>query len=110
MRKKGWKAVNKTYDYHDTYEAQDVVKRHAPVAFMIGALAGSVAALLLTPRTGAEVRKGIRDGAGKLKRNTRERVGDVSGAVKSAVSEARHTYTDEIGKRHNEQIARRTGA
>jgi len=85
-------------------------KKRIPVAFAVGALAGGVAALLLAPKTGKEVRTGIRNGAGRLKNRTRDRVGGVSGAVKSAVSEARHAYSDELGRRHSEQIARRTGA
>ncbi len=79
-------------------------------ALLVGALAGGVAALLLTPKTGREVRSGIRNSAGRLKNGTREKVGGVGGAVKSAVSEARNAYTDEMGRRHSEQIARRTGA
>ena len=85
--------------------------RRKPIpAFVVGALAGTVAALLLTPKTGKEVRSGIRNGAGRLKNRTRDRVGGVGGAVKSAVSEARSAYNDEMGRRHSEQIARRTGA
>lgn len=85
-------------------------KRNPFPAFVVGALAGTVAALLLTPKTGKEVRSGIRNGAGRLKNKTRDRVGGVTGAVKSAVSEARTAYGDEMGRRHSEQIARRTGA
>jgi gas vesicle protein len=89
-------------------------KNHASIAFMIGALAGGVAALLLAPQTGAELRGRIRTRAGELKRTTRDKTQSVSGAVKGAISEAKHTYRDELDKRRPaetpESVARRTGA
>jgi gas vesicle protein len=83
-------------------------------AFVIGALAGGVAALLLAPQTGAELRGRIRSRAGELKRTTRDKTQSVTGAVKGALSEAKHTYRDELEKRRPaetaENVARRTGA
>jgi gas vesicle protein len=88
--------------------------RVSSVAFVIGALAGGVAALLLAPQTGAELRSRIRTRAGDIKRSTRDKTQSVTGAVKGAISEAKHTYRDELDKRRPaeavENVARRTGA
>lgn len=72
------------------------------VAFLIGAVAGGVAALLLTPQTGAQMRGRIRRGA----RDMRDRGGklahdiqDQAGNMKGAVTEARVAYRDEMDKR-----------
>jgi gas vesicle protein len=72
------------------------------VAFLIGAVAGGIAALLLTPQTGAQMRGRIKRGA----RDMRERGGnlahdmqDRAGNMKGAVSEARTAYRDEMDKR-----------
>jgi gas vesicle protein len=72
------------------------------VAFLIGAVAGGVAALLFAPQTGAQMRGRIRRGA----RDMRERGGqlahdltDQAGNIKGAVTEARTAYRDEIDKR-----------
>lgn len=72
------------------------------VAFLIGAVAGGITALLFAPQTGAEMRGQIKRGA----RNMRERGGnlahdmqDRAGNVKGAVSEARIAYRDEMEKR-----------
>jgi gas vesicle protein len=86
---------------------------HSSVAFMIGALAGGVAALLLAPQTGAELRGRIRTRAGELKDTTRDKTHSVTGAVRGAISEAKHTYRDELDKRRpveTDNVARRTGA
>jgi gas vesicle protein len=85
----------------------------ASVAFVIGALAGGVAALLLAPESGKDLRRRLRNGAGELKDRAREKSESVTGAVKGAIAEAKHTYKDEIEKRRQpdtEQVARRTGA
>jgi gas vesicle protein len=89
------------------------IKNSASVAFVIGALAGGVAALLLAPESGKDLRRRLRSGAGEIKDRAREKSGSVTGAVKSAITEAKHTYKDEIEKRRQpetEQLARRTGA
>lgn len=72
------------------------------VAFLIGAVAGGIAALLFAPQTGAEMRGRIKRGA----RDMRERGGnlahdmqDRAGNVKGAVTEARAAYRDEMDKR-----------
>jgi gas vesicle protein len=88
-------------------------KNYSSVAFVIGALAGGVAALLLAPQSGAELRGRIRTRAGELKQTTRDKTQSVTGAVKGALSEAKHTYRDELDKRRSvetENVARRTGA
>jgi len=85
-------------------------KGTASVAFMIGAIAGGVAALLLAPQSGKQLRGRLRDGAGGIKDGAREK----ASAVKGALVEAKHTYKDELEKRrpldNTEQVARRTGA
>jgi len=72
------------------------------LAFLIGAVAGGVAALLLAPQTGVQMRGRIKRGA----RDMRERGGnlahdmqDRAGNMKGAASEARTAYRDEMEKR-----------
>ena len=72
------------------------------VAFLIGAVAGGVAALLLAPQSGAQTRGRIRRGA----RDMRERGGnlaqdlhDRAENIRGTVSEARTAYRDEMEKR-----------
>ena len=72
------------------------------VAFLIGAVAGGLTALLFAPQSGAQMRGQIKRGA----RDMRERGGqfahemqDRAGNVKGAVSEARTAYRDELDKR-----------
>lgn len=78
------------------------VRGSMAVAFLIGAVAGGVAALLLAPATGAQIRGRISRGA----RDMRERGGnlahdlqDRAGNMKGAASEARTAYRDEMDKR-----------
>jgi gas vesicle protein len=95
-------------------------KGSATVAFMVGAVAGGVAALLWAPQTGAQLRRRIKDGADdlhakgeRLKESTREKTEAITGTVKGAIAEARHTYKDELERRRQgdgESIARKTGA
>jgi gas vesicle protein len=92
----------------------------ASMAFVIGAIAGGVAALLLAPESGKQLRTRIRSRATDVKDHARETVGhlrekaeSVTSTVKGAASEARHAYRDEADKRRQpdtEQVARRTGA
>lgn len=72
------------------------------IAFLIGAVAGGLTALLFAPKSGAEMRGQIKRGA----RNMRDRGGhlahdvqDRAGNMKGAVSEARIAYRDEMEKR-----------
>jgi gas vesicle protein len=96
-------------------------KGSATAAFVIGALAGGVAALLLAPQTGAQLRRRLKNGAGelqhkgeKLKQSARDRADSVAGAVKSAVTEAKSSYRDELERRRQNEavdtLARKTGA
>ena len=87
-------------------------KESAAVVFVIGAVAGGVTAMLLAPQSGAQLRRRIKDGADELKTAARVNAGAVTGAVKGAVSQAKHTYHDELDKRRNAEfdpVARRTG-
>jgi len=72
------------------------------LAFLIGAVAGGVAALLIAPQTREQVRGRIKRGA----RDIGERGGDFArdiqhraGNMKDAVSDARTAYGDEMDKR-----------
>jgi gas vesicle protein len=78
------------------------VRGSVAFAFLIGAVAGGVAALLFAPQTGAQMRGRIKRGA----RDMRERGGnlahnmqDRAGNMKGAASEARTAYRDEMDKR-----------
>jgi len=71
------------------------------VAFLIGAVAGGVAALLFAHQSGAQTRGRIKRGAIDM----RDRGGDFArdmkgraGNLKGAVNEARTTYRDEMDK------------
>ena len=99
-------------------------KGSATVAFMVGAVAGGVAALLWAPQSGEQLRRRIKASADdlhaklhakgeRLKKSTREKTGAITGTVKGAIAEARHTYKDELDRRRQddaESIARKTGA
>lgn len=78
----------------------------ASIAFLIGAVAGGVTALLLAPQTGAQMRRRLKRGAhdaqekgAQIAHNMGGRVESVAGAVKGAASTARATYRDEREKR-----------
>jgi len=81
--------------------------------FALGALAGSVTALLLAPRAGTETRRKIRDGAHELYERGEKRVEGVTGAarvridaVKEGLTEGRHAYREELKKqREAAQVA-----
>lgn len=72
------------------------------VAFLIGAVAGGVAALLLAPATGSQIRGRIKRGALDMRErggNLAHDLQDQAGNMKGAVSEARTAYRDEMDKR-----------
>jgi len=82
----------------------------AAVAFLIGAVAGGITALLLAPQTGAHTRRRLRRGAESLYRRgeglaqdlegtVAEKTDAITGAIRGAVSETKHTYRDELDKR-----------
>jgi gas vesicle protein len=96
-------------------------KGSATMAFVVGAVAGGVTALLLAPQSGEQLRRKIKKEAGELKtarakltdrldKATRDR----TGAIVGAVNEAKSTYKDELDRRRNldsvEAVARKTGA
>jgi len=71
-------------------------------AFLIGAVAGGITALLFAPRTGAQMRGQIKRGARSLGERGGEFAHDMqdrAGNMKGAVSEARIAYRDELDKR-----------
>lgn len=84
----------------------------ATVAFLLGAVAGGVAALLLAPQSGAETRNRLKRGARDLREKGadlthrgEERVQTVTGVIKDAVSDAKHSYRDEIEKQRDSRTA-----
>jgi gas vesicle protein len=96
-------------------------KGSATVAFVVGAVAGGVTALLLAPQSGAQLRRRIKNGAGELntaRARLNERLSkaarEKTGAVTSAVTEAKGAYKDELERRRHvdsaDSVARKTGA
>jgi len=76
------------------------------VAFLIGAVAGGITALLFAPQTGAQMRGRLKRGARDLQERgehfaheAQDRAEMLTGAVKGAASEARNTYRAELEKR-----------
>jgi gas vesicle protein len=55
----------------------------------LGAALGAIAALLLTPRSGREIRSGISRGAGRLKDRAQETAGEIRQRGESLVRRAR---------------------
>ena len=84
-------------------------------AFVIGALAGGLAALLLTPTTGAQLRRKLRhnaETAGEQLGHLKERVESVAGSMKGGGTESRGSYKDDMERRRHETGeagVRRTG-
>jgi gas vesicle protein len=72
------------------------------VAFLIGAVAGGITALLFAPQTGAQMRGRIKRGASDMRNrgtNLAHDMQDRAGNMKGAVTEARTAYRDEMEKR-----------
>lgn len=96
-------------------------KGSATVAFVMGAVAGGVTALLLAPQSGVQLRRRLKNGADEL-HTARERLNEKlkkaareqTAAVTGAVAEAKNTYKDELERRRHldgpDSIARKTGA
>lgn len=75
------------------------------VAFLLGAVAGSVAALLLAPASGAETRKKLADGLRKAKdkaldglESAKEYAETHKDAIKEAYAEGKEAYTRSLKK------------
>lgn len=84
----------------------------ATVAFLIGAVAGGVAALLLAPQSGAQTRGRLKQGARDLREKGKnlahrgeETAQTVTGAIKGAVSDAKSTYRSEMDKQREGRAA-----
>jgi gas vesicle protein len=84
----------------------------ATVAFLLGAVAGGIAALLLAPQSGAQTRSRLKRGARDLREKgahlahrSEERVEIAAGAIKDAVSDAKHTYRSELDKQREARAA-----
>lgn len=95
-------------------------KGSATMAFVVGAVAGGVTALLLAPQSGEQLRRRIKNGAGELN-TARARLNErlkkagheKSSALPGAVTEAKGVYKDELERRRidsGESVARKTGA
>lgn len=90
------------------------------MAFVVGAVAGGVTALLMAPQSGEQLRRRIKSRAGELNKAraklnerldkaTREKTSTVAGAI----TEAKGTYKDELERRRIDSVdsvARKTGA
>jgi gas vesicle protein len=76
-------------------------KGSAMAAFLIGAVAGGITALLFAPQTGAQMRGRLKRGANDLRNRGKllaNEVGQTAGAMKGAASEAKTAYRDEFAK------------
>lgn len=65
-------------------------------SFVWGALLGAAAALLLTPRTGAQTQEEIRRGVGRFRTGAEDRVDDARGAVTDAVQRTRDRMYERV--------------
>ena len=77
-------------------------KGSVAVAFLIGAVAGGIAALLLVPQTREQVRGRIKRSARDMRERGRNLTHDMQDHAedrKGVVSEARTAYRDEMDKR-----------
>jgi gas vesicle protein len=75
------------------------------VAFLLGAVAGSVAALLLAPASGADTRKKLADGLRKAKdkaldglENAKDYAATHKDAIKEAYQEGKEAYQRSLKK------------
>jgi gas vesicle protein len=71
------------------------------VAFLLGAMAGGITALLFAPQTGAQMRGRLKRGAKDMRQRGEHLVheaGEKAGMIKGAASEARTAYRDEMDK------------
>ena len=66
-------------------------------AFVIGALIGAGAALLLAPKSGRETQDELRDQAKKWKGVAEERLKDAQSVVETRIEQAREGVTEKIG-------------
>ncbi len=81
-----------------------------PAAFLIGAVAGGLTALLLTPQTGAQLRRRFRNGADGFKEGAKGKLASATGVMKGAITETKHAYEEQAEGRRQDRVARRTGA
>ena len=75
---------------------------NAPFALLAGFVMGAVAALLVTPKTGEDMRKDLKEGFDKMKQRTkdasdtvRDQVADKADQVKSATRRNRQQKDDQ---------------
>ena len=69
-------------------------KENTTLAFLAGALAGGVAALLMAPRSGRETREQLQETTREALDQGREKVGDAADAVSERARGAQQTLTD----------------
>lgn len=72
------------------------------VAFLLGALAGGITALLFAPRTGSQIRGRMKHGANDMRRRGEplaQEAGERGETMKGAATEARAAYREELAKR-----------
>ncbi len=78
---------------------------NAALAFIVGAVAGGITALLLAPASGAETREKIRKGLGSLRdqgkdliQKGKETTSKHTSALRQAATAAKEAYREEIGQ------------
>jgi len=89
------------------YERNSVMENNGrrgstAVAFMLGALAGGITALLFAPQTGSQMRGRLKQGASDMRRrgeHLAHEAGERAGSIKGAATEARAAYREELTKR-----------
>lgn len=82
----------------ETYER----KGSTAVAFMLGALAGGITALLFAPKTGSEMRGRLKQGASDMRRrgeHLAHEAGERADTMRGAATEVKAAYRDELAKR-----------
>ncbi|NLG63220.1 MAG: YtxH domain-containing protein [Candidatus Cloacimonetes bacterium] len=75
-----------------------VIEREAGIgSFLVGALIGVAAGLLLAPRSGEETRSELRAGLNRLRERAEEELRSLQENVSERYGEVRHEVTDRVG-------------
>lgn len=65
-------------------------------AFLLGAIAGAVTALLFAPKTGEETQRELREGARKLRRDAEEKIADLRDTVEEGAQRVRGDVSQRV--------------
>jgi len=96
---------NYDYEYGQVRETSDSTK-HILTGIVVGGLIGATAMMLLTPRSGEEIRAEIKDKAMDLRDRTTETVKDTVSQAKSKAYEIKDTVTDTVREKAEEMKQR----